>query len=248
MELLKLNASSFCQASTIIGQAWVLINRGGDLSTNDAGNMGGLIGEVGAACETLKLPSTVAQVHRMLDWLKTGDSDLRTLSQMLVELQNRLLDDLSMRLFLAVPESQENLYTQDKPLFGEQVEKKFTQMSEDVSEAGKCLALNRNTAAVFHLMRIMELGVQSFGTKLGITLVQEKNWQSILDEVNKNIKTRDHKLPETKRCAETASHLYNVKVAWRNEVMHPKQTYTDEEAAAIFGNVKTFINDLAGLI
>ena len=170
MELLKLNASSFCQTSTLIGQAWVLINRGAGLSTTDAGTVGGLIGELGRACETLKLPLTVAQVNRILQWLKTGDVDLPTLSQMLVELQNRLMDDLSMRLFLAVPESQETLYKQDKPLFGEQVEKKFTQMSEDVSEAGKCLALNRNTAAVFHLMRIMELGVQSFGTRLGLTL------------------------------------------------------------------------------
>src|SRR5258708_4695303 len=97
-------------------------------------------------------------------------------------------------------------------------------------------------------MRIMELGLQSFGTKLGVSLVQEKNWQNILDEANKNIKGRDHRLPETKTCAESASHLYNVKVAWRNEVMHPKQTYTDEEALAIFNNVRTFIGDLAELV
>jgi len=108
--------------------------------------------------------------------------------------------------------------------------------------------LRRPTSAVFHLMRIMELGVQSFGAKLGISLVQEKNWQNILDEVNKSIRARDHKLPETKQYAEATSHLYNVKVAWRNEVMHPKQTYTDEEAGKIFNNVNTFIGDLADLI
>jgi hypothetical protein len=40
----------------------------------------------------------------------------------------------------------------------------------------------------------------------------------------------DAKQLSTKAYAEAASHLYNVKVAWRNEVMHPKQTYTFEEA------------------
>ncbi len=46
---------------------------------------------------------------------------------------------------------------------------------------------------------------------------------------------------KTKAYAQAASHLYNVKVAWRDEVMHPKQTYTFDEARDIFGNVKTFI-------
>jgi hypothetical protein len=54
--------------------------------------------------------------------------------------------------------------------------------------------------------------------------------------------------PVVKEYAEAASHLYIVKVAWRNEVMHPKQTYTFEEAKSIFGNVRTFIADLAGFI
>src|SRR5271169_6002061 len=35
---------------------------------------------------------------------------------------------------------------------------------------GKCLALGRPTAAVFHLMPVMEIGVQRFGADLGVTL------------------------------------------------------------------------------
>ena len=38
----------------------------------------------------------------------------------------------------------------------------------------------------------------------------------------------------TKKYAAISSNLYHVKLAWRNEVMHPKQTYTEEEALEVF--------------
>ena len=118
-------------------------------------------------------------------------------------------------------------------------------MTEDISEAAKCLSLDRPTACVFHLMRVMELAVQRFGDVLSVKLVTEKNWQVLLDQINAAIRKLDAKDAKTKAYAQAASHLYNVKVAWRNEVMHPKQTYTFEEAKAIFDNANTFINGLA---
>lgn len=73
----------------------------------------------------------------------------------------------------------------------------------------------------------------------------EKNWQNILDEVNKAIRALNQKAVETKAYAAASSHLYNVKLAWRNEVMHPKQTYTHEEAKKLHSAVDTFVRDLA---
>jgi len=85
-------------------------------------------------------------------------------------------------------------------------------------------------------------------SELNVSLVTEKNWQVILDQINAAIKKLDAKDAKTKLYAQPASHLYNVKVAWRNEVMHPKQTYTFDEAQAIFINVKTFISDLVTIL
>jgi hypothetical protein len=45
--------------------------------------------------------------------------------------------------------------------------------------------------------------------------------------------------------AELSAQLYVVKVAWRNEVMHPKQTYTAEEADNVFRSPRTFVRELA---
>ena len=133
-------------------------------------------------------------------------------------------------------------------IFGKDVYNKFPNMVEDISEAGKCIAFDRPTAAVFHLMRVMEIGVQAFGTKLGVTLANEMNWQKILDLVNKEIKSRDHRFPETKELAELSVQLYAVKVAWRNEVMHPKRTYSLNDAMIIFENVRLFLKALVLVI
>ena len=141
-----------------------------------------------------------------------------------------------------------NFYDQKEPLFGKQVEDKFSNMSEDISEAGKCIALSRSTASVFHLMRIMEIAVQEFGDKLGVKLVKETNWQVILDQINAAIKKMDSKDKKTVAYAQATSHLYNVKISWRNNVMHPKQTYTPEEARTIFDNVKAFVCNIVEII
>jgi hypothetical protein len=109
-------------------------------------------------------------------------------------------------------------------------------------------ALGRPTASVFHLMRVMERGLQQFGKTIGVLFADDKNWQNILDEINKKIKAMDHKLPETKNYAALASYLYNVKIAWRNEVMHPKQTYTLDEAKKIFDCVDVFLRELATIL
>lgn len=251
MELLQFNAGEFCRISGILSQTLTYIRCGKQTFNSDHWSLiYGSLGSLQRECEALDLRSSLAHIKRLRELVvdRDLDIDVQLWERFCTEIQTRIIDDLSQRWFLHVPPSSVDLYRQPTPPFGIEVENKFPQMSEDISEAAKCLALQRSTAVVFHLMRVMELGTQSFGTKLGIALTDDKNWQNILDEVNKNIKSRDHKLPETKAYAEAASHLYNVKVAWRNEVMHPKQTYTTEEADTIFRSVKTFTIDLGGLI
>lgn len=96
-------------------------------------------------------------------------------------------------------------------------------------------------------MRIMEVGVQKLGEKLGINATTDKVWQVILDQVNASIKQMG-KSAEAERYAAISAHLYNVKLAWRNEAMHPKATYTQEEAVSIFSAVKSFMGDLASVL
>ena len=96
-------------------------------------------------------------------------------------------------------------------------------------------------------MRVMEIGVQKFGEKLGVTLTEDKTWQTILDQLNAPIKKLG-KDASAKTYAAIAAHLYNVKLAWRNETMHPKGTYTEEEASLIFTAVRGYMGELVAVL
>jgi hypothetical protein len=163
-------------------------------------------------------------------------------------LQERIEDEMGERLFLYIPPDEAELYSSSDAFFSPTVIAKWSNLLEDVSEAVKCLSLSRYTASVFHLMRIMEFSVQKLGDKLGVDLAEEKNWQVILDQVNKAIKNLDQKVEKTKTLALVSANLYNVKLAWRNEVMHPKATYTKEESKRVLDSVKSFVEELVNVV
>jgi len=194
---------------------------------------------------TKMFPYVTARYDRLMNDLLLPSSTASQMRNAIIEIKHRFEDELGMIMFYHVKHA---TYYEPLGIFGKDVCDKFSNMLQDISEAGKCISFDRPTAAVFHLMRVMEIGVQAFGTKLGIPLANEMNWQKILDLVNKEIKVRDHRLPETKELAELSALLYSVKVAWRNEVMHPKRTYTLNDAMIIFENVRLFLKALAPVI
>ncbi|MGD0942410.1 MAG: hypothetical protein ABR905_22180 [Terracidiphilus sp.] len=198
-----------------------------------------LVSAVGERCAELGLVTSVRCVQDIT--LDIGQGVIASaLIASLVELDNTVRREMSTHRFFHMPGSRAELYDQNE-LFGPNVNAKFPSIQYDMVEAGNCVAMGRGTAGVFHLMRIMEVGVQRFGDKLGVRLVEEKNWQNILDETNKAIKALP-KDPATVEMSQSAANLYSVKLAWRNEVMHPKDTYTVEEAENLIGQVKLFMS------
>jgi len=102
----------------------------------------------------------------------------------------------------------------------------------------------------------MEIGVQYLGKKLRIPDTHEKEWQAILNSVNGALRRMSNPAtPLTSRqkakrdsYAKAAAHLENVKNAWRNNVMHPKASYTSEEAEEVLQAVKTYMQHLATIL
>jgi len=197
-------------------------------------------------CDSIDLSFSCAHVKRFQERLK-GEITPNEILRYASELRQRIADEMKGKLFFHVPADRVEFYSQ-RELFGADVNAKFPSIVFDMVEAGNCYAMGRGTACVFHLMRIMEVGVQEFGANLGVTLVQEKNWQNILDEINKAIKALPPKDPATVEMSQASANLYSVKLAWRNEVMHPKDTYTLEEAENLIGQVKIFMAQLASII
>lgn len=193
------------------------------------------------------IPLTVASVDRLRKDLMSGNSHLTwgDMWDKVDEITTRLYDEIENHgKFFYIPIDRANYFDTLEP-FGRIVSQKFPKLTEDIQEAAKCYACGRYTACVFHLMRIMEHGVQRFGKKLGVKQVELLVWQVILDQTNKAISALPAKSSQTKKFAAIAGHLYNVKLAWRNEVMHPKATYTEEEAEHLLSQIKFFMQHLS---
>lgn len=198
-------------------------------------------------CEAIGLTMSIKAVDRLNALRNNSTATLGETLDCVNHLQTTIFDEMSDKLFMYIPADRATHYHHVES-FGKDVNAKFPTIQYDVIEAGNCYATGRSTAVVFHLMRIMEVGVQAFGATLGVKLADEKNWQNILDEVNKAIKALPPKDSKTVMMSQTSANLYAVKLAWRNEVMHPKDTYTLEEADNLIRVVKIFMQQLAEIV
>lgn len=179
--------------------------------------------------------------------LLIAKNNTERLSHCLDSIRINFLVQMQSKLVLVLSSNHVDYLRNTEPPFGEEVENAFPKASEEIHEATMCLMFQRPTAAVFHLMRAMELSVQRLAEKLGKTNINEKVWGIILSDIDNEIQ----KMPKgSLRDAWSASHthLYHVKQAWRNDTMHPKTTYTEEQSKVVYEAVKSFMRHLAPLV
>lgn len=251
-EMLKKYAKLFVRLERYLAQTESYFHENPTVTANDTTKWGELMVAVEKHCELLGLKLSEKQVRRVTEKLKAGYANA-ILAKDLEELRNRIMDELDDRHFFYVSGEGASLYESEEP-FGTPVSLKFGATTTDINEAAKCLALERYTAAVFHLMRVMEIGVQELGVKLGVANTTEKAWGVLTTEMDAALRQRyprnmtPAQKEEQANYAQVLSHLNGVRIAWRNPTMHPKSSYTGDEAREVFGHAKSFMRDLASLL
>lgn len=115
------------------------------------------------------------------------------------------------------------------------------------------LSAGLSTAAVFHLMKVLEVGLDLLGKKFGITLANS-NWGPIIDQIEKAVNEMHNdrswsSLPDFKDqeafYSQATSHFRIVKNAWRNYTMHGRTKYTETESVQIFESTRAFMQKLS---
>jgi hypothetical protein len=163
--------------------------------------------------------------------------------------------EIEGKAFFYVPAERAKFWPKmsDPHIFGKAVGDAFPSAMQDIAESGVCLALDRGSACVFHLMRVLEIGLTVLGAKFGVSLAHT-NWAPAIEEIESKIRemhkdSRWKALPDCKQqqefYAQAASHFGILKDAWRNYTMHVRGFYTEEQAERIFENVKGFMQKLA---
>jgi hypothetical protein len=167
------------------------------------------------------------------------------------QIASRLEDELSGVRLYVLHEDANDLFRDGQDMFGSDVPLTFPSALYDIDEACKCLALERPTATVFHLMRALEVAASMIATKLGATVVDEYGRGLSWGVIATNIKHKVDKLqkgsPEQNKWYKVHAYLETVNRAWRVPTAHPKQTYTVDEAQAVLDATKAFMRELAPL-
>jgi hypothetical protein len=177
------------------------------------------------------------------------------LTTMLDELKDNTQAELKVPLFLIVPPSRKGWYHRsDVAVFGDDVATAFPDSTRELAEAGRCFALARWTACVFHLMRALEIALHRWAEQIGVnqfSAIELENWKNIIDAADRKVRELE-KMPksaakdsEVRYFGETSAHYRSVKDAWRNHVAHARTSYDEQQAAAILSHVREFMCLLA---
>jgi hypothetical protein len=197
--------------------------------------------EMVASLKKLELPHSAKTAEEMVAGAKT----IEGLHKAIEQLWNNVALELDGRKFYG-PISKYAAYYEQPKLFGDEVFNRFPSANNDIVEAGTCLALERGTAAVMHLMRAVEVGLKVLAATLGVST--QTDWGRYLHEINTALEARakaGKRTPDQQFYAEARVTLDGVRMAWRNATMHVENNYSPERGEEILGSVRTLMRHLA---
>jgi len=186
-----------------------------------------------------------------------GPDKLADYSRLSTELRHAIDDIHSAawkRKFLQVSQDRAE-YLDNPALFGEKVKVAFPSATNDITEAGNCLAAECYVAAVFHLMRAAEVGLWELGRDRQIELartgkIEFTEWGIIIGQLEVAVKSIQGW--RNSRSKEDAHKFYNSVVVeirafndgWRRHAGHARPyipSMEADEAMALFGHVRRFL-------
>jgi hypothetical protein len=141
-------------------------------------------------------------------------------------------------------------------LFGAAVSTAFPSAEDDIREAGNCLAAECNTAAVFHLMRVVEIGLKALARDRRVHISRKEpldiaGWESIVRDLEA---AEDAIRQYPKTAAQAAQYAFHhgamaqfaeFKDIFRNQVVHARQQFGPQHAMKTFEHVRSFMQTLA---
>jgi hypothetical protein len=216
-------------------------------------NLAKELGNCQTICERLDLPMSALHASQLKKQVEEFAvmMDTKVTERMAATLGVTIENELSLRAFFAVSPEKTKFYNDTVDPFGAVVSGAFPSASFDATEANRCYALSRSTACVFHLMRVLEIGLTVFATRFNVPS-SHTNWHNIIEGIEKAVRDMPNdpqRSPDWKDQQEffsqAASYFMIVKDAWRNYTAHMRGKYTEEEAETMLINVRGFMQKLA---
>jgi len=220
-------------------------------------------------CENAGFIDSVHKIKLSLAAMAEGSvQDVSSLKTELRNIEESILVESYKFKFLQVTKARSS-YVDHPALLGNAVATAFPSSIPDMKEAGNCLAAECNTAAVFHLMRVVEWGLRALCADVGLIRLRSKtkagkvrytpisftDWEHMLNQLQGRVDSKVNRIRRGK-LKQTAQEFYypalqdirSIRDAWRNHVMHTRRDYGTEEANAVLAHVQRLMATLASRV
>ena len=201
--------------------------------------------------EFLGLQSTMRQALKIAKSADKWNSE--QIAQAVEQLETRFDEETEALKVFYVPLDRIEFYNKTD-LFGEEFKNKFPLANGEIIEAGNCVAFDRFTACVFHLMRAMEIALRVLFVSLGLPprIWSTTKWSQISNRIegkiekNNKVLAADPVWQKDRAFYENASaFVAAVRAPMRNGTMHVESVYDEPGAENVFGAVKSFMRHIA---
>jgi hypothetical protein len=216
------------------------------------------LGVILGICEKLGLRDAQSTAQRALEWFRVASNASPEAARIhLQHVQDALVEQLDDIRFFGLAKDRVDYYA-NVALFGEKTVETFPSAKSDMTEALRCLALEVNTASVFHLMRVAEIGLRALAKDRRVSVakapIELATWEQIIRELEES-EEKIHNYPKTLAREEQYQFYHGAlmeirrfKNVWRNNIMHARDEYDRNQALSIFNHVRDFMSILASRI
>jgi hypothetical protein len=201
-------------------------------------------------CDRMCLDKTKARIAPFRDNMLES-CNIETIEAEYEALYYALGNELSERKLVFIPPSFVQFLEQDA-LFDDAVNQAFPSAQPEIKDAGNCLAVGLPNAAIFHLMRVAELGLRALAKTLNVKMpvqIEFATWGQVIDAIDKKLAQLKGQTPAKSEKAQFYSGLILEIRAfshlWRNPVMHARSRYDEPQAQSAFNHVRSFMQRLA---
>jgi hypothetical protein len=134
------------------------------------------------------------------------------------------------------------------------VKKSFPVAHVELREGGRCFAVGLNTAAVFHAMRAVEIGMRALAEELQVKFpfpTVLADWANVIDQIEAKIRDMKGQPKGTKKdedlkfYSEAGMQFRYFKDGWRVRVAHTREIYDEGQALAAIDHAVAFFETLA---
>jgi hypothetical protein len=205
---------------------------------------------IAGECKAISLKQSAKYAEVIIAEIIAGENEPAEVKVKTEALQKIISGEMEECLFLWVPSHRAEFYSKDaEAMVGAKCCARFKSVHRELEEAAKCYAMGRYTSSAFHLMRSTEAGVKALARAIKFTPPHDQ-WDLVFKQMKK-----EFFLKPSLRPAHWQTHgdflemvwadLRAVSKAWRNNIAHLVDTYSEEEAKNLLTVIPMFLRDLA---